>query len=144
VYFAEANLTPEVVKHLPKEHALAFLRSLDTPQMANTCRFEQKGVGRWWNGVLPGSTPYHALYVSFLGVAGTPVGISLSVKGTNEQWCAIYPQPIAEGMRKDVTKFKDKILTALLSLGAEIIPPSELARGLTCRAEFCQPVRKIR
>ncbi|WP_157817646.1 hypothetical protein [Candidatus Thiodictyon syntrophicum] len=141
VYNAEMGFSREVAANLPKDQALIFLQSLYVPETANSCRFEENGVSRWWKGKLPGTTPYNLIFIFLAGANGIPFGIELSVRGTNEAWCLIIPYEMAKRQGKDTKKFSDKIFTALLSMGATIIPASELAKGLTCRAGWCQKRR---
>ena len=140
---AHMNIRPDVAANLPRDTALTFLRTLYVPEAANSCRFEKDGVSIWWKGKLSGKNPYNSTYLSLQAVKGVPQGIILSTRGSNEYWCAIYPYAIAKEQGKETPKLADKIMTALLSLGAAIIPATELAKGLTCPAEreWCQPAR---
>lgn len=140
---AQVNIRPDVAANLPKDQALTFLRTLYVPETANSCRFEKDGVSIWWKGKVAGKNPYKSTYLSLQAVKGIPQFIILSTRGSNEYWCYIFPYPIAKEQGKETPKLTDKIFTALLSLGAAIIPESELAKGLRCRAEleWCQPAR---
>ena len=144
VYYAQVGIRQDVAADLPKDQALAFLRSLYLPEVeaANSCRFDADGVQRWWNRRLPGKNPYNATYLSLSGVNGTPMAIMLSVKGNREQWCMIVPYAITKVRGGDTKKLTDKIFTALISMGVEVIPASELSKGLHCRQEWCRPVRQ--
>lgn len=121
-----------MVKNLPKDQALGFLRSLYVPEAANTCRFEQDGVLRWWKGeLLPGKTRYNLLYdwgLMAQGGRGPLVRIVLSVRGTNELWCLIHPQLFADGQGKDATPFIKGIFTMLKVMGVTALPLSEASK----------------
>lgn len=121
-----------VIDNLSKDHALGFLRSLYVPETATSCRFEEDGVLRWSKGqLLPGKTPYSSLYISGLGRGGgPPVRYVLSVRETNELWCAMQAQLIADRQGKDVTPFLNQIYTALRVMGARVMPVSELPKAM--------------
>jgi len=142
VTYSKVGIRHDVAKELPKDQALAFLRSLYVPEAANTCRFEPDGVERWWKGKLPGKNPYSSTYLSLEAVNGTPIGIMLSVRGTREQWCMIVPYAITQLQGGDAKKLTDKIFTALISLGVTIIPDTELSKKLHCRQDWCRPIRR--
>jgi hypothetical protein len=138
---AQVGIDHAVAADLPKDQAVSFLQSLYVPENANSCRFEGDGISRWWKGKLPGKIAYSATYLSLEAVKGTPALIILSVRGSREAWCGMFPYSIAQKRGKDTKELTNKIFTALLSLGVTIIPASELAKGLKCRTAWCQPAR---
>jgi hypothetical protein len=144
VSYADVGIRYDVAADLPKDQALVFLRSLYLPEVpaASSCRFEAGGVQRWWNGRLPGRNPYNATYLSLTSVDGIPMAIMLSVKGTREEWCMIVPYGITKVRGGDTKKLTNKIFTALVSMGAEVIPASEAAKGLHCRQVWCQSAER--
>jgi hypothetical protein len=120
----------ELIRNLPQDQALSFLRSLDVPEPANSCRFEEDGVVRWRNGAwLPGKMSYSSLYLSGLGHGeGPPDRFVLSVGGTNELWCLMHSQLLARHQDMDTARFLNKVYTALRVMGVRTISLSELSK----------------
>jgi len=125
---AEALAT---VKDLPRDQALSFLQSQYVPEAANTCRFEEDGVLRWWKGkLLPGKRPYISLAVTGITWRGTIVRGVLAERGTNELWCLIHPQLIANSQGTDATRLIQKMGIALAAMGVRDMTSSELSKAV--------------
>jgi hypothetical protein len=147
IEYTPLDIPLDVLANLPKDHALAYLRTLYAPpnnKMVTNCRFERDGVRRWWKEDLPGKKSYGSIQGSLrrlLFVKGTPVTIVLSAKGSREEWCEIMAFAIAHGQGGDPRRLTAKIATALGSMGVTEMPASELSKGLVCRQEWCEPAR---